>query len=50
MTDNTEYKEMLWGRLVYKRVGSVSLTTLFGFAIYQRVGELRSIFGLVYGK
>ncbi len=41
---------MLWGSLVYQRVGDIELTTLFGIAIYKRVGSVSSLFGLIYGK
>lgn len=40
----------LFGSIRYSTVGAVSLVELFGWASYKRVGTVKQIFGITFGR
>lgn len=44
----TEYRFVFIPFATYKRVDDIRLLTVFGLPIYKRVGDARSIFGVVF--
>lgn len=46
--DDCEILRVL-GMTVYRRVGLVSVATIFGWDFYKRIDSVRSLFGIVWG-
>lgn len=42
-------RSLLFGAIEYDCFGHVSVTTVFGFVVYERLGEVKSLLGLVWG-
>ena len=47
---NPVFNTYMLGAIEYKAVGHVSILTVFGFSVYKRVGDVKWLLGLVWGK
>lgn len=48
LSPDTEQKSYLFGAITYERVGGVSLTKAFGIRVFERVGDVGALFGVVW--
>jgi hypothetical protein len=47
---NPVFNTYMQGAIEYKAVGHVSMLTVFGVSVYKRVGDVKWLLGLVWGK